>query len=54
MSVVAEGVETEDQRRILIAAGCGMLQGYHFSKPVTAREASVMLWAAKEAMDTAP
>ena len=45
MSVVAEGVETEDQRRILIAAGCGMLQGYHFSKPVTAREASVMLGA---------
>jgi diguanylate cyclase (GGDEF)-like protein len=43
MSVVAEGVETEDQRRILIAAGCGMLQGYHFSKPVTAREATLML-----------
>jgi diguanylate cyclase (GGDEF)-like protein len=43
MSVVAEGVETEDQRLILIAAGCGMLQGYHFSKPITAREASVML-----------
>jgi diguanylate cyclase (GGDEF)-like protein len=43
MSVVAEGVETEDQRRILIAAGCGMLQGFHFSKPVTAREAAVML-----------
>ena len=43
MSVVAEGVETEDQRKILIAAGCGTLQGFHFSRPVTAREAAVML-----------
>jgi diguanylate cyclase (GGDEF)-like protein len=43
MSVVAEGVETEDQRRILIATGVNALQGFHFSKPVTAREAAVML-----------
>ena len=38
MSVVAEGVETEDQRKVLIAAGCGALQGYHFGKPVSAQE----------------
>jgi len=43
MSVVAEGVETEDQRRILIAAGCGALQGYHFAKPMTAGAAGTML-----------
>jgi diguanylate cyclase (GGDEF)-like protein len=43
MSVVAEGVETEDQRRILIATGVKALQGFYFSKPVTAREAAVML-----------
>ena len=43
MSVVAEGVETEDQRQILLACGVDALQGFHFSKPVTAREAAVML-----------
>jgi diguanylate cyclase (GGDEF)-like protein len=43
MSVVAEGVETEEQRRILIAAGCGALQGYHFGRPMTPREAGAML-----------
>jgi EAL domain-containing protein (putative c-di-GMP-specific phosphodiesterase class I) len=53
MSVVAEGVETEDQRRILIAAGCGMLQGFHFSKPVTAREAAVMLGASSREAQSA-
>ena len=39
MSVVAEGVETEDQRRILIAAGCGSLQGYRFGRPMSVAEA---------------
>ncbi len=43
MSVVAEGVETEAQRQILIAAGCANLQGYLFGKPVTAREAAAMV-----------
>jgi diguanylate cyclase (GGDEF)-like protein len=36
MSVVAEGVETEAQRAILIAAGCGALQGFHFGRPMSA------------------
>jgi diguanylate cyclase (GGDEF)-like protein len=43
MSVVAEGVETEDQRRILMACGCGALQGYHFGKPMSAREVTALL-----------
>jgi EAL domain-containing protein (putative c-di-GMP-specific phosphodiesterase class I) len=43
MSVVAEGVENEDQRTVLLAAGCGALQGYHFGKPVPAQEAVVLL-----------
>jgi EAL domain-containing protein (putative c-di-GMP-specific phosphodiesterase class I) len=34
MSVVAEGVETELQRQVLIAAGCDYLQGYHYGRPV--------------------
>jgi len=34
MSVVAEGVEDETQARLLTAAGCDELQGYHFAMPV--------------------
>jgi EAL domain-containing protein (putative c-di-GMP-specific phosphodiesterase class I) len=33
MSVIAEGVETEEQRQLLLAQGCTDLQGYLFSKP---------------------
>jgi EAL domain-containing protein (putative c-di-GMP-specific phosphodiesterase class I) len=34
LDVVAEGVETEDQRDHLIALGCPLAQGFYFSKPV--------------------
>ncbi len=34
IEVVAEGVETEGQRRILIAEHCDFGQGYMFGKPV--------------------
>ena len=33
MSITAEGVETEQQFRLLRAAGCGQAQGYLFSRP---------------------
>lgn len=36
MKVIAEGIETEAQRDLLIAAGCDYGQGYLFSKPVPA------------------
>ncbi|MDP2116275.1 MAG: bifunctional diguanylate cyclase/phosphodiesterase [Brevundimonas sp.] len=42
MSVVAEGVETEQQRQVLIAAGCDHLQGYHFGRPTSASDAAVL------------
>ncbi|HVN02650.1 MAG TPA: GGDEF domain-containing phosphodiesterase, partial [Caulobacteraceae bacterium] len=43
MGVVAEGVETEQQRQVLEAAGCGALQGFRFGKPMSPREARVLL-----------
>ncbi|QJU57400.1 EAL domain-containing protein [Sphingomonas sp. AP4-R1] len=38
MGVVAEGVETEEQMRALVGAGCTYLQGFLFSKPVNAND----------------
>ena len=34
--VIAEGVETEEQMLLLKRAGCSIIQGYYFSKPVPA------------------
>ncbi|GCE78737.1 EAL domain-containing protein [Komagataeibacter oboediens] len=38
MTVVAEGVEHEEQRRLLADMDCDVLQGYMFSKPLPAEE----------------
>lgn len=36
--MIAEGVETEEQLNMLRAMGCDIVQGYYFSKPVSAEE----------------
>lgn len=36
--VVAEGVETEGQMKLLKEAGCNLIQGYYFSRPLPAEE----------------
>ncbi len=40
---VAEGVETEEQRSLLRAAGCTEMQGYLFSQPIRASEIAELL-----------
>ncbi len=39
LMVTAEGVENEEQHRLLQAVGCHFLQGYLFSRPVNAKSA---------------
>ncbi|NML92475.1 bifunctional diguanylate cyclase/phosphodiesterase [Novosphingobium sp. TW-4] len=44
MKVVAEGVETEVQRRLVQAAGCELVQGHLFWKALPVSEARSLLW----------
>ncbi len=43
LKVVAEGVETFEQQEFLRQHQCDMMQGYYFSKPVTANILETML-----------
>jgi EAL domain-containing protein (putative c-di-GMP-specific phosphodiesterase class I) len=45
LKVIAEGVETEAQRKLLIKAGCDFAQGFLFSEPVTPEEFEALLKA---------
>jgi diguanylate cyclase len=43
LKVVAEGVELEAQQILLANMGCDILQGYLFSKPLSAQDFSARL-----------
>jgi EAL domain-containing protein (putative c-di-GMP-specific phosphodiesterase class I) len=49
IEVLAEGVETEEQREILINRGCRHFQGFLFSKPLPIREFERQLGSGKQA-----
>jgi len=43
LSVISEGVETKGQLEFLLASDCEFMQGYYFSKPVSADEFVILL-----------
>tara|TARA_R110002094_G_scaffold8064_1_gene17467 strand:+ start:6421 stop:8583 length:2163 start_codon:yes stop_codon:yes gene_type:complete len=43
LKVIAEGVETQGQKKILTEAGCDYAQGYLYSKPVPSEEFEALL-----------
>ena len=43
MTAVAEGVETEQQRRFLVDRGCALAQGFHLARPLPAAEVTELL-----------
>lgn len=47
--VIAEGVETEEQLHALKCLGCDLVQGYFFSKPVSAHAFEAFILQKKEA-----
>jgi EAL domain-containing protein (putative c-di-GMP-specific phosphodiesterase class I) len=48
IGIIAEGVETTDQRDLLVAMGCDELQGYALARPLTSEEVPAFLKAASK------
>jgi diguanylate cyclase (GGDEF)-like protein len=53
LRIIAEGVETAEQRAALAAMGCSAGQGYHFYPPMEISRATQVLWDLRESA-TAP
>jgi EAL domain-containing protein (putative c-di-GMP-specific phosphodiesterase class I) len=54
LGVVAEGVETDAQRRFLAEAGCEQLQGLGISPPLTAPHLESWVRSRRSALDSSP
>jgi len=44
LKVIAEGVETTEQRDFLIAVGCDFAQGFLYSQPVPPEQFEALVW----------
>ncbi|WP_247872384.1 EAL domain-containing protein [Azospirillum sp. TSO35-2] len=49
LQVVAEGIETEEERAVVTRIGCDYAQGYLFARPLTVTDADALLSAAGHA-----
>ena len=47
LTIVAEGVETDEQRTFLAEHGCDVMQGYLYSRPLPVNEIDALLSATK-------
>lgn len=43
LGVIAEGVETQQQKDFLVQNGCHYIQGYYYSKPILAADIEIQL-----------
>jgi diguanylate cyclase (GGDEF)-like protein/PAS domain S-box-containing protein len=48
LKVTAEGVETEEQLRLLTKMNCDQIQGFYMSKPITVQEIELLLEAGEK------
>ena len=48
LKVIAEGVETAQQRDLLAGMGCDFAQGYLYSRPVSASEMDTILRGSRD------
>ncbi|WP_188151843.1 putative bifunctional diguanylate cyclase/phosphodiesterase [Teredinibacter waterburyi] len=54
ISIVAEGVETEEEKRALVQAGCMLFQGYLFSRPLAHQDFVTLLENGSGAVSAIP